>query len=101
MTFEQLKAIGAGMSPAEQQASLHALTQDRRFAAVVQIITTEKELASDGSSQLKFADRPGLLAHAAGVRYAHLQLEDKLREACKPPRQRKGGNPPPPPIEEE
>lgn len=99
MNLEELRAIGAQMSNDELQASLHALTQDRRFAAVVEIIRREKELASDSSSQLKFASEHGCLAHAAGVRYAHLELENKLRAACVPRKARKIKNPPPDPEE--
>lgn len=88
MKFSKLQQIASGMDAAEVTATLVQLVADPRFAAVVRVIEDQKTLAADASAQLKFASQPGLLAHAAGVRYGLLELEGRLRAACEPPKSR-------------
>lgn len=86
MKYSKLQQLARAMPAEEVTATLRQLLSDPRFAAVVRIIDDQKNLASDGSSQLKFASHHGLLAHAAGVRYGLLELESRFRTACEPPR---------------
>jgi len=79
-------------------ANLRSLASEPRFAAVVELIRRQKELASDGAAQLKFAGNHGCLAHAAGVRYGMIELEGRIKEACEAPRKR-GQQPPEKPEE--
>ena len=99
MTFEELQEIGASMSAEELTESLHSLTKDRRFAALVQMLRNWKETTADQASAPKYAGNHGLLAHAAGARSACTELEAHIRAACVAPAKRKGRNPPPPPEE--
>jgi hypothetical protein len=82
MKYAKLKQIADGMTEAEAADSLRSLVSDNRFAAVLRLVQQQKELASDSSCQLKFADSHGCLAHAAGVRYGMLELEGRLRGLC-------------------
>jgi hypothetical protein len=84
MTFEKLQALARELTPERRDAELRALTNDPRFAAVLRVVLDEKELISDSACQLKFADHAGSLAHAAGARYAWLEFEGRVREACLP-----------------
>ena len=72
----------------EMKDSLASLVNDNRFAAVVKLITQQKELSADASAGLQFANNPGCLAHAAGVRYGMLELEGQLKQLCQPPKKR-------------
>lgn len=84
MKYEELQALARAMSPEEAEATLRQLANDRRFAAVIRLVTEQKELASDSSSALQFANSHGCLAHAAGVRYGMLELEGRFRALCTP-----------------
>jgi hypothetical protein len=92
--FAKLEQIARAMDAQELQDSLRSLTNDNRFAAVVRLIIDQKDLSSDGSSQLKFANLHGCLAHAAGVRYGMLELEGQIKQIADPPAKR-GAQPPP------
>jgi len=92
MTFENLLALARELTPERRDAELRALTNDPRFAAVLRVVLDEKELISDSACQLKFAEAPGALAHAAGARYAWLEFEGRLREACLPPKRKAARN---------
>lgn len=92
MTFDKLKAIAQAMPADQRDATLRELTNEPRFAAVLRVILDEKENVSDAACQLKFAEHHGSLAHASGARYAWLELEGKIREACTPPKRK---SPPP------
>ena len=94
MTFQKLQEAGRKMSEVEIAASLRSLANDARFPAVAELIRRQKELASDGSAQLKFANNAGCLAHAAGVRYGMIELEGSLKQACEAPRKRGEKAPP-------
>ena len=93
MKYAKLKVLADNLSEPEMKASLASLVTDPRFAAVVRLITQQKELSADASSALQFANNPGCLAHAAGVRYGMLELEGQLKQLCEPPKQR-GAQPP-------
>lgn len=67
-------------------AELRSLANDPRLAAILRVVIEEKELVSDSACQLKFAEHHGSLAHAAGARYAWLELEARIRSACEPPK---------------
>jgi len=88
MKFAKLEEAGRAMSPDQVMETLRALASDPRFGAVVRIIQEQKELAADNSCQLKFAEHHGCLAHASGVRYAMLELEGRIRQACEPVKKR-------------
>lgn len=94
MKFAKLEQLARAMDADEVQASLRSLATDTRFAAVVRLVIDQKELASDGSSQLKFANHHGCLAHAAGVRYGLTELNNSIRQACEPPVKRGAQAPP-------
>ena len=94
MKYAKLKVMAGNLSDDELNDSLRSLLTDTRFAAVVRLITDQKELSADASSQLQFANNPGCLAHAAGVRYGMMELEGRLKQLCEPPVKR-GAQPPP------
>lgn len=100
MKYAKLLALGRSMSPEEVTDSLKALANDSRFAAVVRLLDEQKELAADGSAQLKFAPSHGCLAHAAGVRYGLLELEGRIKQATETHR-KSGVGQGKPPIEAE
>lgn len=85
MKFAKLKTLAAGMSEDEVRDSLKSLVTDNRFAAVLKLLLDQKELSGDASCQLQFANNPGCLAHAAGVRYGMLELESRIKQLCEPP----------------
>ncbi len=88
MKFLKLEELARGLTEQEMADCLKGLVTDNRFAAVLRLIQQQKELASDAACQLKFAEQPGCLAHAAGVRYAMLELEGRIRGVCEPPKKR-------------
>lgn len=88
MKFAKLQQLAHAMDEPELQATLRQLVADPRFAAVVRLIEDQKTLAADASALLKFAEHHGCLAHAAGVRYGLLELENRLRAVCDPPKSR-------------
>ena len=88
MKYAKLKVLADNMTPEEANDSLRSLVNDNRFAAVVKLITTQKELAADFSCGVNFAGSHGALAHAAGVRYGMKELEGTLQQLCDPPKQR-------------
>lgn len=90
MTFEKLRAVAVEMSAEERDATLVQLAKDPRFAAVLRVVLDEKENVADSACALKFADNHGCLAHAAGARYAWLELEGRIRTACEARVKRKG-----------
>lgn len=94
MKFAKLKQMADGMTDAEVADSLRALANDNRFAAVIRLISVQKEVSSDAASGLQFANNPGCLAHAAGVRYAMLELEGRIKQMCEPPVKRGQHAPP-------
>lgn len=82
MRYRELEELGRLLTEETAAEELRQLVMDRRFAAVVRLVQQQKELASDGACQLKFAEHAGCLAHAAGVRYGMLELEGRIRTAC-------------------
>jgi hypothetical protein len=93
MKYAKLKQIADNMSEQEVSDSLISLVNDNRFGAIVRLISAQKELSADASSQLRFANNHGCLAHAAGVRYGMLELEGRIKQLCEPPVKR-GAQPP-------
>ena len=94
MKFAKLEQLANALTPEEASAQLRSLAADPRFAAVVWLVKDQKELASDSSARLDFANNHGCLAHAAGVRYGMLELEGKIKQITDPPKNRGAQSPP-------
>jgi hypothetical protein len=96
MTYAKLKSLALTMGEAEQVATLKQLANDPRFAAVLKLILDEKEKASDDAALPPRAVHHGVLAHAAGSRFAMTELENRLRAVCTPdkPRRKEPVEPP-------
>lgn len=84
MKYEDLVAAARELPAQQRDATLRQLVNDPRFAAVLALILEQKDLAADSSARLDFANNHGCLAHAGGVRYGMLELENRLRTACAP-----------------
>jgi hypothetical protein len=88
MKYTTLEKMARELDAKEIDAGLRSLMNDNRFAAVVRIIIDQRALADLESCQLRFANSHGALAHAAGVRYGLLELENRLRQTSEPPKRR-------------
>jgi hypothetical protein len=88
MKWESLEQAARALDEAALKEGLLRLVNDPHCPALVRLLLEQAEMASDSSCQLQFAGQPGMLAHAAGVRYAVLELKGKLKEACETPRKR-------------
>ena len=89
MTFSKLKALALAMPEDERDATLKQLCNDPRFAAVLRVVWDEKESASDDAALPPRALHHGVMAHAAGSRYALNMLENRVRAACAPEKTRR------------